>query len=60
MDAAGKRAVYERVAAMHSALAWFAIGLLGLHVAGALKHHFINRDSVLWRMLPLVPGPKGS
>ncbi len=26
--------------------------LVGLHIAGALKHTFINRDTVLWRMLP--------
>lgn len=28
------------------------IGALILHVAGALKHHFIDRDSTLRRMLP--------
>jgi cytochrome b561 len=28
------------------------IALLFLHVAAALKHHFINRDDVLARMLP--------
>jgi cytochrome b561 len=33
---------------------WLAYGLLatiGLHVAGALKHHFINKDNILQRML---------
>lgn len=29
--------------------------VLVLHVAGALKHHFLNRDLVLHRMLPLIP-----
>ncbi len=29
------------------------IGLLILHVLAALKHHFINRDDILRRMLPL-------
>ncbi|HEV7352631.1 MAG TPA: cytochrome b [Brevundimonas sp.] len=29
--------------------------LLALHVAGALKHQFIDRDSVLRRMLPILP-----
>jgi cytochrome b561 len=29
--------------------------LLALHVIGALKHHFIDRDGVLRRMLPLIP-----
>jgi cytochrome b561 len=28
------------------------IALLALHVLAALKHHFINRDGVLGRMLP--------
>ena len=60
MDADGKRAVYERVAAGHAALAWTTLGLLALHVAGALKHHLLDRDAVLWRMLPLVPRPGGS
>ena len=26
--------------------------LVGLHVAGALKHHLIDKDSTLRRMLP--------
>ena len=29
--------------------------LLFLHVAGALKHHFANRDNVLHRMVPFIP-----
>ena len=30
------------------------VGILVLHVAGALKHQFFDRDDVLARMLPLV------
>jgi cytochrome b561 len=29
--------------------------LLALHVLAALKHHFVNRDNVLHRMIPLIP-----
>lgn len=29
--------------------------LIVLHVIGALKHHFIDRDNVLHRMLPFIP-----
>ncbi len=29
--------------------------LIALHVVGALKHHFIDRDNVLHRMIPLIP-----
>lgn len=39
----------------HELLAFLGIALFLLHVAGALKHHFINRDGVLARM-----GPGGS
>lgn len=40
-----------------SVLLWGFYALLALHVAGALKHQFIDRDIVLWRMLPLVGRP---
>ena len=36
----------------HRAAAWLIAALVALHVAGALKHHFRNRDDVLRRMLP--------
>lgn len=40
--------------AVHVALTWLLLGLLATHVAAALKHHFVDRDEVLARMLPLV------
>jgi cytochrome b561 len=36
----------------HKLAAWSIAGLVALHVAGALKHHFVDRDDVLRRMLP--------
>ena len=36
----------------HEVLAFGMIGLLALHVAAALRHHYIKRDGVLARMLP--------
>lgn len=36
----------------HSKLAWGAIGLTVLHVGAALKHHFMDKDDVLTRMVP--------
>jgi len=36
----------------HEAFAYGAIVLIILHIAAALKHHFIVRDDVLRRMLP--------
>ncbi|WP_404478488.1 cytochrome b [Novosphingobium sp. BL-52-GroH] len=38
----------------HSILAVSTVGLLGLHIAAALKHHFVDRDFVLAGMLPLI------
>lgn len=37
---------------IHSKGAWVLIILLGLHVAGAVKHEFAAEDGVLKRMLP--------
>jgi cytochrome b561 len=36
----------------HRLLAYSMVALLVLHIAGALKHHFVARDDVLRRMLP--------
>ena len=37
---------------IHKYLAWALIALVALHVAGALKHHFIDKDNTLRRMVP--------
>lgn len=36
----------------HSVLVWMLVALLGLHLAGAMKHQFISKDSILSRMAP--------
>lgn len=36
---------------LHSVFAWSLIGLVGLHIVGVMKHHFIDKDSTLKRML---------
>ncbi len=38
----------------HETLFWIILAVLIVHAAAALKHHFIDRDSVLRRMLPFV------
>ena len=58
LDEDAKEDLAESLAEIHSKGAWFILGLLALHVAGALKHHFLDRDTVLWRMLPIVPRPR--
>jgi cytochrome b561 len=38
----------------HEIIAFAGAGLFVLHVAAALKHHYLDRDDVLARMMPLV------
>lgn len=40
---------------LHETAAKLLIFLVVLHIAGALKHQFIDRDNVLHRMIPLIP-----
>jgi len=35
----------------HEILGWMLLGAVSLHIAGALKHHVIDRDGTLKRML---------
>jgi cytochrome b561 len=51
-------AVYEIVGEVHSKAAWAILVLLGLHIGAALKHHFVDRDDVLTRMVTFLK-PKG-
>ncbi len=44
--------LYEIVEFMHGKGAWAIIGLLALHVAGAVKHEFGPEDGVFKRMIP--------
>lgn len=51
-----KEAAEGLFAEAHEIMAWLLIFLFVLHVAGALKHHFISRDDTLRRMLPTKIG----
>lgn len=42
---------YGLFAKTHVTMVWAGGALLVLHIAGAVKHHFIDRDGVLKRML---------
>jgi len=43
---------------LHEALAFSLLALVSVHAAAALKHHLLDNDDVLHRMLPLVR-PRG-
>ena len=38
----------------HKYLNWFLMAVIGGHVAAAFKHHLIDRDDILVRMLPTL------
>ncbi|SDJ94639.1 cytochrome b [Microbulbifer yueqingensis] len=42
---------------VHEVLAWSLMGLVALHALAALKHHFVDRDATLRRMLGLRGNP---
>jgi polyisoprenoid-binding protein YceI len=44
--------VAQITATLHFLLQWVLVGALVLHIAGALKHHVIDQDATLRRMLP--------
>jgi cytochrome b561 len=46
------RTLYQRMNDLHETLFGVLVVIAMLHVAGALKHHFIDRNEVLRRMLP--------
>lgn len=53
----GNSALADVVVEAHELMAFTTLGLLVIHVAAALKHHFADRDNVLWSMLPFISRP---
>jgi cytochrome b561 len=52
-----RRPIHEITETIHgSILVWTGIGLVVLHVLGALRHQF-DRTPVLWKMIPLLKPP---
>ena len=50
----GGRETAGLMMAIHGAVVKSLYILIALHIAGALKHYFIDRDNVLQRMLPFL------
>lgn len=55
-----RKAAYDGLVTAHWLLGWAAVGLIGVHVGAALKHHLELSPSILERMLPgrMAPGPE--
>ncbi len=45
-------ALAEFTASLHWLFMWVLVGSLAAHIMGALKHHVVDKDSTLRRMLP--------
>jgi cytochrome b561 len=54
------RALAETLKGVHLWTGYSLIGLFALHVAGALKHQFVDRDGLMHRMLPAGRRPRSS
>jgi cytochrome b561/polyisoprenoid-binding protein YceI len=52
MPISAKEGAYEFFEIGHELAAWFMLFLLGLHVAGALKHQLLDKQQSLARMAP--------
>lgn len=48
-----KKAISHFTGNLHGVLAYILAALLVIHVAAALKHHFMDKDDVLTRMAPV-------
>lgn len=58
-DLIGKdKAMGDVLVVVHQSLAFGLAALAGLHVAAALKHHFMDRDDVMGRMVPFLKPPQ--
>jgi cytochrome b561 len=51
------QALYDAMKETHDTLALALYAIVFLHVAAALKHHFLLKDDVLRRMLPFTKKP---
>ena len=52
LDPALKESLHDRFGALHAWLGYALYALLAMHVGGALKHQWIDKKSVISRMVP--------
>ncbi len=58
-DLIGKdKAMGDVLVVVHQSLAFGLAALVSLHVAAAIKHHFMDRDGVMGRMVPFLKPPR--
>ena len=59
-DHGTQKELAEQIGEIHELLAYGMMGLLALHIGAALKHQFIDKDGLLWRMIPVCKKCCGS
>lgn len=59
LQGADKAAADAAFHTAHAAIAWAMVGLLALHVVAAVKHHVVDGDAVLARMVPGMQARSG-
>src|SRR6185503_2480043 len=52
MDVETRKSIDDSFHSVHGNLAWVIVAMLALHLAGAFKHQFIDKDGLLARMAP--------
>ncbi|MCF8496441.1 MAG: cytochrome b/b6 domain-containing protein [Alphaproteobacteria bacterium] len=53
------RFIFDLLRETHEIVAFMLLALIGLHMAGAFKHHFLDRDATLQRMTSVRLGIAG-
>lgn len=53
-DMASRATIEHWAEWIHLVSVWAIMGFIGVHVGAALKHHFVDRDDVLARMIPIL------
>lgn len=48
------KALGDALALVHRALNYLMASLVAVHIGAALKHHFVDRDGIMLRMLPFL------
>ena len=52
------KALGDLLTTVHQGLNFTLLSLVAVHIAAALKHHFIQRNAILSRMLPFIKGDR--
>lgn len=48
---------HDNLLSIHIGMYWLIISLIVVHAGAAIKHHFVDKDDVLLRMLPFIRRP---